>query len=154
MDGSLRRVETTHGALSEKVLGLHQSEQRLAAETATLSLALRTPGVRGRWGEVQLRRVVELAGMLDHCDFDEQVTVAGDDGRLRPDLVVRLPGGRNIVVDAKAVMRVVPRRRGDDRRDGAAAAAGGPRTAGARPHDASSPARRTATSSSPVPSSS
>jgi DNA recombination protein RmuC len=105
LDGSLRRVETTHGALSEKVLGLHQSEQRLAAETATLSLALRTPGVRGRWGEVQLRRVVELAGMLDHCDFDEQVTVAGDDGRLRPDLVVRLPGGRSIVVDAKAVMR-------------------------------------------------
>lgn len=105
MDGSLRRVETTHGALSEKVLGLHQSEQRLAAETATLSLALRTPGVRGRWGEVQLRRVVELAGMLDHCDFDEQVTACGDDGRLRPDLVVRLPGGRNVVVDAKAVMR-------------------------------------------------
>jgi DNA recombination protein RmuC len=105
LDGSLRRVETTHGALSEKVLGLHQSEQRLVAETATLSLALRTPGVRGRWGEVQLRRVVELAGMVDHCDFDEQVTATCDDSRLRPDLVVRLPGGRNIVVDAKAVMR-------------------------------------------------
>jgi len=105
LDGSLRRVETTHGALSEKVLGLHQSEERLAAETAMLSLALRTPGVRGRWGEVQLRRVVELAGMVDHCDFDEQVTASGDDGRLRPDLVVRLPGGRNVVVDAKAVMR-------------------------------------------------
>jgi DNA recombination protein RmuC len=105
LDGSLRRVESTHGALGEKLLGLHKSEERLAAETATLSLALRTPGVRGRWGEVQLRRVVELAGMVDHCDFDEQVTANGDEGRLRPDLVVRLPGGRNIVVDAKAVMR-------------------------------------------------
>ncbi len=103
MDSSLRRVETGHGALTERVAGLQQSEARLVAETASLSMALRAPGVRGRWGEVQLRRVVELAGMLDHCDFHEQVT--GEDGRLRPDLVVRLPGGRNIVVDAKAVMR-------------------------------------------------
>src|SRR5262249_5229170 len=77
----------------------------LATETAALSLSLRTPGVRGRWGEVQLRRVVELAGMAPYCDFEEQVTVGGDNGRLRPDMVVRLPGGRNIVVDAKAVMR-------------------------------------------------
>ncbi len=105
MDAGLRRVETGHGALTERVHGLHQSEARLAAETATLSLSLRAPGVRGRWGEVQLRRVVELAGMAPHCDFHEQVTATGDDGRLRPDLVVRLPGGRNIVVDAKAVMR-------------------------------------------------
>jgi len=105
MDAGLRRVETSHGALSERVHGLHQQEQRLATETATLSLSLRAPGVRGRWGEVQLRRVVELAGMTRYCDFDEQVTTDGDDGRLRPDLVVRLPGGRNLVVDAKAVMR-------------------------------------------------
>lgn len=105
MDAGLRRVETSHGALTERVAGLHQQEQRLATETATLSLSLRAPGVRGRWGEVQLRRVVELAGMVPYCDFDEQVTAEGDDGRLRPDLVVRLPGGRNIVVDAKAVMR-------------------------------------------------
>jgi DNA recombination protein RmuC len=105
MDTSLRQVETGHGALRERVEGLHRSEQQLAAETASLSLALRAPGVRGRWGEVQLRRVVELAGMLDHCDFEEQVSVTADNGRLRPDLIVRLPGGRNIVVDAKAVMR-------------------------------------------------
>jgi DNA recombination protein RmuC len=105
MDESLRRVETNHGALSQQVTGLQESEQRLLSQTAHLTTALRAPGVRGRWGEVQLRRVVELAGMLDHCDFDEQVTVDGDEGRLRPDLVVRLPGGRNIVVDAKAVMR-------------------------------------------------
>src|SRR5262245_27949632 len=102
MDAGLRRVETGHVALDQRVQDLHRQEQRLVDETATLSLALRAPGVRGRWGEVQLRRVVELAGMLPYCDFDEQVTVNGDDSRLRPDLVVRLPGGRNIVVDAKA----------------------------------------------------
>ncbi|HEV7730989.1 MAG TPA: DNA recombination protein RmuC [Candidatus Binatia bacterium] len=105
MDESLRRVETNHGALSQQVTGLQESEQRLLSQTANLTMALRAPGVRGRWGEVQLRRVVELAGMLEHCDFDEQVTADGDEGRLRPDLIVRLPGGRNIVVDAKAVMR-------------------------------------------------
>jgi DNA recombination protein RmuC len=106
MDESLRRTETNHSALDERVKGLQDSEQRLLSQTQHLTTALRAPGVRGRWGEVQLRRVVELAGMLEHCDFDEQVTVDTDDGRqLRPDLVVRLPGGRNIVVDAKAVMR-------------------------------------------------
>src|SRR5262245_20968916 len=98
MDTGLRRVENSHSALTERVHGLHQQEQRLATETASLSLSLRTPGVRGRWGEVQLRRVVELAGMAPYCDFEEQVTVGGDNGRLRPDMVVRLPGGRNIVV--------------------------------------------------------
>jgi DNA recombination protein RmuC len=103
MDSGLRRVETGHGALTERVAGLHEAERRLREETASLALALKSPGVRGRWGEVQLRRVVELAGMAPYCDFEEQTT--GDDRRLRPDLVVRLPGDRNIVVDAKAVMR-------------------------------------------------
>ena len=79
-----------------------ETQEKLRDATGSLVSALKAPAVRGRWGEMQLRRVVELAGMLEHCDFDEQATVDGDDGRMRPDMVVRLPGGRNIVVDAKA----------------------------------------------------
>ncbi len=75
--------------------------QRLAQETGTLSNALRAPQVRGRWGEVTLRRVAELAGMVKHCDFTEQETGQTEDGRIRPDMVVRLPGGRSLAVDAK-----------------------------------------------------
>ena len=88
------RVEA-YSRLSEQVLAL-------GATTGTLSRALRTPAVRGRWGEMQLRRVVEIAGMLQRCDFDEQPGLQSENGRLRPDLLIHLPGGRQIVVDAKA----------------------------------------------------
>jgi DNA recombination protein RmuC len=88
------RIEA-YSRLSEQVLAL-------GATTNTLSRALRTPAVRGRWGEMQLRRVVEIAGMLHRCDFDEQPGLQSDNGRLRPDLIVHLPGGKQIIVDAKA----------------------------------------------------
>ncbi len=91
----------SHAALAEQVhLARHTSEQ-LRAQTQALVTALRRPEARGRWGELQLRRVVELAGMAPRCDFDEQATVATPDGTVRPDMVVRLAGGKNIVVDAK-----------------------------------------------------
>ena len=87
------RVEA-YSRLSEQVVALGSTANML-------SRALRTPAVRGRWGEMQLRRVVEIAGMLQRCDFDEQPAVPTDNGRLRPDLIVHLPGGKQIVVDAK-----------------------------------------------------
>jgi DNA recombination protein RmuC len=90
-----------HGSLERHLGTLAASSAELQRETANLVHALRMPHVRGRWGELTLRRVVELAGLLPHCDFEEQVVAHGEGGRVRPDLVVRLPGGRTIVVDAK-----------------------------------------------------
>jgi DNA recombination protein RmuC len=87
--------------LSEKVAQLHAGHEQLRKETHNLVSALRSPQTRGRWGEVQLRRVAEMAGMLPHCDFNEQVSAAGEEGRLRPDMVVHMPGGGEVVVDAK-----------------------------------------------------
>ena len=93
--------QRSHAALTEQVSIARQSSEQLMAQTQALVTALRRPEARGRWGELQLRRVVELAGMSARCDFDEQVSVTTDDGAQRPDLVVRLAGGKNIVVDAK-----------------------------------------------------
>jgi len=87
--------------LKQQVEDVRHSTDTLRRETAGLSTALRRPQVRGRWGELHLRRVVELAGMVERCDFSEQVAARADDRRLRPDLVVHLAGGKNVVVDAK-----------------------------------------------------
>jgi DNA recombination protein RmuC len=88
-------------ALTEQVMVARQSSDELRAQTQALVTALRRPEARGRWGETQLRRVAEMAGMNARCDFDEQVSVTTDDGLLRPDMVIRLAGGKNIVVDSK-----------------------------------------------------
>jgi DNA recombination protein RmuC len=90
-----------YAGLSERVKALHLGHEQLAKETRNLVTALRSPHTRGRWGEMTLRRAVEAAGMLEHCDFDEQKTVAGDEGALRPDMVVHLPGGGQVVIDSK-----------------------------------------------------
>ncbi len=91
----------SHAALAEQVHIARQTSEQLRIQTQALVTALRRPEARGRWGELQLRRVVELAGMSARCDFDEQVLVPAPDGALRPDMVVRLAGGKNIVVDSK-----------------------------------------------------
>ena len=103
--GKLEEVERnrvgTHSALAEQLRSLHHAQHTLQIETGRLVQALRSPNVRGQWGELQLRRVVEAAGMLEYCDFDLKESVAADGTRLTPDMIVRLPGGRNVVVDAK-----------------------------------------------------
>ena len=91
-----------YATLTEQVRAMAEAQGALRLETGNLVKALRAPQTRGRWGELQLKRVVEMAGMLDHCDFFEQESTSTEDGRLRPDMIVRLPGGKNIVVDAKA----------------------------------------------------
>jgi DNA recombination protein RmuC len=99
-DADAERLRS-HAALAEQVHIARQSSEQLRVQTQALVTALRRPEARGRWGEMQLRRVVELAGMSARCDFDEQVSVTTDEGTVRPDMVVRLAGGKNIVVDSK-----------------------------------------------------
>jgi DNA recombination protein RmuC len=93
------------GALQQHLVSIVEGQDKLRLETGALVSAMRQPHARGRWGEMQLRRVVEMTGMLAHCDFREQLAVRSDDGVLRPDLIVHLPGGKQIVVDAKAPLQ-------------------------------------------------
>ncbi len=105
VDTKLQQVEQnrvgSHSALTEQLRSLHLAQQSLQGETGRLVQALRSPNVRGQWGELQLRRVVEAAGMLEYCDFDLKESASVDGSRLTPDMIVRLPGGKNVVVDAK-----------------------------------------------------
>ena len=107
-DQHIRRMEkdreAAFGSLTQHLKFMAQAQEQLQGETRNLVKALRRPEVRGQWGEMTLKRLAELAGMVEHCDFDQQRSVTTDSGKQRPDMVVRMPGGREIIVDAKAPM--------------------------------------------------
>ncbi len=107
-DQQIRRMEkerqTAFGSLTQHLQFMAQAQEQLQGETRNLVKALRRPEVRGQWGEMTLKRLAELAGMVEHCDFDQQQSIDTDEGKQRPDMVVRMPGSREIIVDAKAPM--------------------------------------------------
>jgi len=108
VDAKLQDVDrdraTSHAALTEQLRSLSRAQQTLQNETGRLSRALRSPNVRGQWGELQLRRVLESAGLVEGHHFEIKESVHGDEGRLTPDVIVKLPGGKNVVVDAKVAL--------------------------------------------------
>ena len=124
VDGKLETLEKArnlaHGELSEHLRTVTSGQDQLRRETASLVTALRAPATRGRWGELQLKRVCEMAGMIEHCDFEQQSSADTDEGRVRPDLIVKLPAGMNVVVDAKvpleAYLKALETENDDERR--------------------------------------
>jgi DNA recombination protein RmuC len=108
VDAKLSEVDrdraTSHGVLAEQLRSLTHAQLALQSETGKLSRALRSPNIRGQWGELQLRRVLEAAGMVEGHHFEIKESAHGEDGRLTPDVIVRLPGGKNVVVDAKVAL--------------------------------------------------